>query len=633
MSARTTIPIAPGLWLDDSATASQGRFIACDKVRFRLGRPQTIGGWESVTTQVLSGKCRGLFSWRDNDDAFNIAMGTSEALYVNQGGDHYDITPTSGFTAGLDDGTGGQGFGTGAYSTGFYSEPTSSDYFPMTWSCVSYGQTLLANPRGQTVFQWSNVGTTPAVSLGRTASHTADFTSYADQTAFDVDYTRGTGWTFDAVNDEIDCDGSQAGDSDTTRSVTTVSGKYYRVEVTFTRTAGTIAALGASSVGETASASSGTVWVSFKAAGSSSTVGVRGDLDFAGTVTGLVVYALAAPDECTVITVPQNKRHLVVYGCNEEATDVYNPRAIRWSDFEDLTDWVTSSSNNAGEYVLEGSGAIVGAKEAPFGTFVWTTNDLWFQTYLGAPDQTYEFTRLGNNCGLIGPKAAVVFEGTAYWMAPDGSFWMAATGSPPNRIISPVQQDVSDNLAFVQQAKVYASSIAEFKEVWWHYPDSRDGNENSRYVSLEVGDQTWSGGKLARTAMIDAGAGPSPVAVDDAGSVYYHERGTSANGGNIEWSFETGDIRIASGGVTMMLRGLWCDVEEQRGLANLTVTTKMFPQGEESTSGPHTMAVGQDRVHLRASGNFMRLKFSGNAAPSTFRLGDINADLVTRGTR
>lgn len=631
---RVNLEFSPGLVLDDTGFAvSQGGYVAADKVRFRLGRPEVIGGWESLGVDALSGACRGLLTWRDNSNALNHALGTSSNLYVIVGGDRYDITP-SGLAAGLTDSTGGQGFGTGTYSTGLWSRPSTADFTARTWSMATFGENLIANPNGGTIYRWENDTGTLATSLGRVVEVEDDFTAYADNTALDVEWTRGTGWSMDAANDQVDCDGSQSADSDLKKgSYAHTVGKWYRVEVDFSnRSAGTIAAFGDGNEGTASSETSGTVTVQYRAANASADAGARGDADFVGSVDEVRIIELNAPDSVQVISVPMSKRHVIAYGCNEEADNSVNPRAIRWCDFENLNDWATLSSNNAGEYILEGSGAIVGVKETAYGAFIWTTNEVWFQEFLGAPDQTYQFTRLGTNCGLIGPNGCVVFEGSAFWMSPDGGFWTCPAGGSPTRITSPVEQDVSDNLAFVQQAKVYAATVSQFREIWWFYPD-RETNENSRYVSLQLDEGAWSAGILARTAYLDSGAGPSPLAVDTDGAVFYQERGNSANGGPISWSLETGDVYVDESDRFLMFKGVRPDVEDQQGLASLEIITKDYPQGDETTHGPYAMTAGRDKIDFRASGRIARLKLYGSAAPCRFRLGRINMEIERRGRR
>lgn len=633
--ARVALNIPPGVVEDDTDfTVGQGAWTEADKVRFWRGRPELWGGWELLTTTALNGLCRGLFVWRDNDDALNIAFGTSEELSVYVQGDFFDITPTD-FVAGNEDGIGGRGFGTGAYSVGAYSQPSDEDFWPLTWSFASFGETLIANPRGQGLWQWSNDGSAAAATISRVVEVEDDFTSYADNTALDAVYTRGTGWAMDAANDQVDCDGSQVADSDLERaSYAHTVDKWYRVEVDFSnRSAGSISAYGDGNEGEASSAASGTVSVQYLAANASAAVGARADAGFVGSVDEIRVIELNAPDEVTYMTVtPQ--RQVMVYGCNEEATNTFNPRCIRYGDFETVSDWVTSPSNNAGEIILDGSGALVAARETAYGAFVWTTNELYFREYIGDPAQTYRFTLVGTGCGLIGPNAAAVLGQVAYWMSADGQFWQCPIGGAPVRISSPVQDEVADNIAGGQQAKVYAATLAEFNEVIWFYPDSRDGSENSRGYSYQITDGVWAGPHtLDRTAFIDAGPGFFPVGVDEQGNAYFHEKGLTANGGVITGALATGDIYIAEGGRVAMIRGMWPDIQGQSGQITLTVTVKEHPQGDALTDRTLTIAPGDDRVQWRSSGRLIRMRFSWEDAPMAGRFGQINLDLKARGRR
>ena len=109
---RVPLDIPPGLYSDDTSLATAPRWRDGSNVRFRLGRAQVIGGWESLTSDLLTGVCRTVFNWTDSDAVLNVAFGTHSALQVWVGGGLYTITP-SGLAAGSIDGTGGAGFGTG----------------------------------------------------------------------------------------------------------------------------------------------------------------------------------------------------------------------------------------------------------------------------------------------------------------------------------------------------------------------------------------------------------------------------------------------------------------------------------------------------------------------------------------
>lgn len=153
---RIPLTIPAGINLDDTGFKTDGSAWGnVDKVRFWRGQPQVIGGWETFSGAIIDGVCRTVLPWTDTAGDLNVAFGTNSNLYVFYGGSTYDITPAS-FVAGNINGTGGRGYGTGSYSVGDYSEPSLADYFPLTWSLSNYGETLIANPRGQTIFQWTN---------------------------------------------------------------------------------------------------------------------------------------------------------------------------------------------------------------------------------------------------------------------------------------------------------------------------------------------------------------------------------------------------------------------------------------------------------------------------------------------
>lgn len=163
---RIPVTIPAGIVVDDTTYATgESAWSDADKVRFWRGYPQTIGGWQRVVVgQTLSGVCRTAFPWTDNTGTLDIGLGTNSNLYVYQSGGLYDITPTT-FVAGNVDGTGGLGYGTGTYGTGTYGLASSGSYFAMTWTLSAYGQSLIANPRGQTIFQWNNDVTQKATAL------------------------------------------------------------------------------------------------------------------------------------------------------------------------------------------------------------------------------------------------------------------------------------------------------------------------------------------------------------------------------------------------------------------------------------------------------------------------------------
>lgn len=629
----TPLDIKPGLYLDETAfRVGQGGYVDVSNVRPNNGSIEPIGGWEFLSTTPLDGKCRGIYAWRDNQGSINFAFGTSEKLYVLVGGGLYDITPTD-FVAGNEDGIAGAGYGTGAYGSGTYGGAYSGDLFPMSWSFGNYGEWLIANARGQKIWVWRNDITANAVELApETELYEADFTSYADQTAFDGDWTRGTGWTFDAGDDEADCDGTQTADSDLTYDVTTVARQRYRVTVTFSRTAGAISAIGAGAEGETSESASGSVSVVFIASSTTSTVGARGDSDFIGSVSSVEVETLAAPTSVGFIDVTPS-RQIVAYDCTEEASDTVNPRCVRWCDIEDVTDWTTTPVNNAGEFILRSAGGVICSRYIGDDALVWTDSEVFVRQYLGAPGQTFRFTKLGDNCGICGPNAAAVLGQVAYWVGPDFRFRRAALGGEPEVMAAPIAQAFEDAQVPSQQEKIFLGRLSQYNEIWCFYPHVDDGNECSRYFAYNQTQGKWFAGLMDRTAWRDASPYGYPVAVDADGYAYIHERGRTANGSQLNWHAETGDIRLKNSSELMQLRGMRPDIDDQVGRLTLTLRSRAYPQGDVTDYGPYMVEAGADKVDFRATGALIRLRWEGAATVSFARLGSPVFDMTTRGRR
>ena len=344
--------------------------------------------------------------------------------------------------------------------------------------------------------------------------------------------------------------------------------------------------------------------------------------------------ALAITNAPTVVTfalvTPQ--RQLLAFGCNEEVSTDFNPLCIRGSDIEDNTDWTTTATNNAFEHILDASaGRIVAARLIGPYVAVWTDVSLYLGEYLGDPTQTYRFDRVGDNCGLAGPNAVEVVDSTAFWLAPDRQFRTWTIGGRVELVTPPIGHDFRDNIEWGQVAKVSASALSQFGEVWWHYPDSRDGMENSRYLAVSLQDGTWFRGTLARTATINAGVLQYPLKATYGGMVYSHEYGTDADGAALEWSLTSGDIYIGTADSWAMCRGIWPDFEAQEGDVTLTVSLKPYPQATATTKGPYTLAVNANKKDFLFQGRTAAFTFAGSAAGSFMRMGKPTLDVVLTG--
>lgn len=679
------LEVAPGIFTDDTNFAAAGRWSDGSNVRFYLGRAQTIGGWESLTTELLGGVCRTAFNWTDNIGSLNAAFGTHATLEVWVGGALYDITPTLAYPSAtlannpftVADGsalvtvahpshglttadsivvTGAHGAGRIEPNGTFAVTVLNANSYTFTYSAnADLSKTLANNPLTTT-------NASAVVTVSEPAHKIADGTTITVSGAAAVGGITPNG-TFVAT--VIDANSYKFTFTSGATSAATGGGAAVAVAVPAVGGGSTVSiapqnALGVGAIDGTGGAGYGTGAYGVGNYSEPSTaayyprtwaLGPWGQKLLAN-VRGGAIYEWSnniATPAAPVANSPRQVSHMVVasannaywcfaLGCNEEASGLFNPTCIRHSSVRNNTVWNTSPDTTAREYTLPGGGRIVGGRVMGSNLLVWTDHSLFLGSFQGALNAPWRFDRVGEKCGLIGPNAAVVVGQTAFWIGPDLQFYRYTLGGAVSPQICPILKDFADNLTPAQGDKIVASSIAAFSEIRFDYPDNRDGVENSRYLAANVPllgispDKAWYRGIMSRTAMVDAGPSIDPIGTTAAGNVYWHERGQSADGQSFAWFIETAD-QYLSEDRAMMVRGVWPDIANQIGPVWVTLTSRFKPQGEEVVKGPYGMGVGEAKTDMRANGRLFRVKFAGESAPTYARLGRLAFDVTPTSAR
>ena len=323
-----------------------------------------------------------------------------------------------------------------------------------------------------------------------------------------------------------------------------------------------------------------------------------------------------SPAENIWILMAPVQRQLIALGCNEAVSGTWNPRCIRFSDTQDITDWTPSSSNLAFEYILP-EGYIIGGRFVGPYLFVWTNNSLYMGQYVGSETEVWRFDKLGDNCGLAGPLAVCVDGLTAFWMARDGTLKSAQPGSSPVSVDSPVLREMWANMAVAQADKIVVSTIGRFGELHIFYPDARDSSgtnlENSRSVSVNA-QGVWSKAAIVRTAFVDVGAAPYPIGVN-SGTAYWHEFPT---GSYPSCSIETAAQYLDNAQRRVQVSRFWPDLKDQQADVTVTVYGREEPQGTETTLYTGTATTSTLNLDFIVTTRLVRVKF---ASTSYFRLG------------
>lgn len=87
------ILLKSGVNRENTRYTSENGYYDCDKVRFRQGTPEKIGGWERISTSTFLGVCRSLLAWVTLGAQYLLGVGTNLKFYIENGGSYYDITP------------------------------------------------------------------------------------------------------------------------------------------------------------------------------------------------------------------------------------------------------------------------------------------------------------------------------------------------------------------------------------------------------------------------------------------------------------------------------------------------------------------------------------------------------------
>ena len=613
----------PGIRRESTQYAEEGSWYDTDRVRFRAGKPQNIGGYETKVSATFDGAARDLITWSDNDQFKRAMFGTPQKLYEHNGDTITDITPvstsvtiTNAFTVALSATTvtvtaAGHGRATGDY------------VFFTSVSGPSGGVTIGGNIIfGTSVFQVSVIGANSfAIDVATTASAAQSSASQAT-----VHYLISTGVSNAAPGLGYGAAAWQAG----------------------TSTAGTRAYNEPTSAGATTFSSEITQWsldnwgediLANRRKGSiyvwdadASTTPIR-----AAKVSGATN---STPTTVDSVIVSPNDRHAIALGSNQfnttaSPTGTYDPMIVRWADQEDYTNWVPSVSSTSGEVQLADGTAIIGGVRSRNAINIWTDNALWLQTFVGPPF-TFKFSQMGTNCGLIAPHAAIDYDGRTVWMGFDNFYTF---DGQVKTLDCTVRRYIFDRLDLTNKDKIFAGINSEFKEVIWLYPSTDGSGECDSYVIWSPDENYWTYGSTLFTTFNDKIVFGNTITTGvsvNGNNIYNNEPDGifTANGEAITSFIESADFDIDDGTQLMFLDRLIPDMTLNDGTIKFSITTKQFPEStQETEKGPFSITKSTSKIDLRARGRQGRVRVSCDAANTSWRWGSVRMAMQQDGRR
>ncbi len=479
------LTLKAGINRENTRYTSEGGWYDCDKIRFRQGTPEKIGGWQRISATTFLGVCRSLWNWVTLGSQNLIGVGTNLKFYIENGGAYNDITPiratvtlTNPFET-----TSGSPIVEVTDANGGY---TDGDFVTFSGASAVGGLTLNAE------YQLTET-------------------------------TTANVYTIDA--------GSNASSSATGGGTVTAT---YQINVGPAFVV-PLVGWGASSWGSgtwgigATSTDSIRIW-SQANFGEDLIFGPRdGGIYIWDATNGLTTRAIAltgteVPTSQKLILVSDINRFVFCFGCNELASATINPMLIRWSDQEDATNWLPAATNQSGDLILSNGTQIVAAKQSRQEVLVWTDAALYALQYVGAP-AVWNAQLVGENISIASQNAVAYANGVAYWMGRD-KFYMYDGRTQP--LQCNLRKFVFNDFNEEQYEQVFAGTNESYHEIWWWYCSS-DSNVSDRYVVYNYLEQVWYYGTMNRTAWLDSGLRNYPLAATYSNNLVNHEQGVDDN--------------------------------------------------------------------------------------------------------
>ena len=604
----TKLQFKPGLNTEVTSYSNTSGWRDCDKIRFRFGFPEKLGGWLKYSTATIIGTPRSLHSWRALDASEYMGVGAEAKFYIEEGLGFNDITPLRETTTGEATFAAVDGSATITVTDNSHGAIVG-DYVTFS-SAVSLGGLITAAVLNQEY----KILTVPSANT---------FTFTATATANASDSGNGGGSTVAAYQINV--------------GITTVVGGTGFGAGTFGRgtwgSAATAVAGGGSlrmwrqdNFGEDLvfNIYDGAVYYwdkSVKAA------------TFGRAVT-LSSLDSSAPTIARQMLVSDRDRHVIAIGCNALGSSVQDKLLIRWSDQESATDWTPTTENTSGDLLIGNGSEIVQAVETRREVVIITDMGVHSLLFIGPPF-TFGINQIANGITIRSPNSAVAVGDGVYWMGRDRFYTYDGQVKPlPCPVLDTVFQSFNDE----QGDKVFAGSNSSFGEVIWFYP-SASSTENDRYVIYNYSENVWYFGTIERTAWMDRGLKQYPIGTSTSTYLYNHEQGVDDDGDAMTSYIESSPTDVDSGDQFLSLRRLIPDIDFSKSAdsaskeATFTIKSQRFPGSGFVGTSASTVTSTTNQSNIRARGRSFGLRVETTGLGVSWRLGSPRVEIRKDGMR
>jgi len=614
--------LRPGVNRENTRYTTEGGWYECDKIRFRQGTPEKIGGWEQISDNRFLGVCRALWNWVTLASVSLIGVGTNLKYYIERGAAYNDITPLRVTTAAGD----------------------------VTFAATTGSSVVTVTDTAHGAVEGDFVTFSGAVSLG------GDITTAVLNSEFQI-VTVPDDDTY-TIQTAVAATGADTGDGGAS-----VVGAYQinvGPEIQESATGWSAGPWGSGSWGNTTGLTDALRIWNHSNFGEDLIFGPRGGALYywdasagfpqRGVLVSSLLGASDVPAAHTTLLVSDISRFVLCFGASPLGGTDLDPMLIRWSDQEDVANWTPAITNQAGDLRLSTGSKIVTAIQTRQEIVVWTDAALYSLQYQGPPF-VWGAQTLGDNLSIIGPNAKASASNVTYWMGKDKFY---RYDGRVQTMRCDLRQYIFQNINLLQADQIFASTVEAFNEVWWFYP-SADSTTPNRYVVYNYAEDIWYYGNMTRTAWIDSQIRNTPVAAY-SGRLINHETGYDDGSNNtsvpIESYIASSEFDIDDGNNFSFIWRLLPDITFRGSTStNPSVNMTLLPL-QNSGSGYNTPAsVGGEntrpvtrsttipieqftgQINTRVRGRQMAIKVESSGLGVAWQLGAPRIDIRPDGRR
>lgn len=639
--------LRPGVNRESTTLANEGTWFEMDKVRFRSGYPEKVGGWTTDSGVPLTGLmpptgsywgvARSLWNWVSLAGYNLLGVGTNLKYYIQAsvGGTFYDITPIRDTnTVGSNAFTTVNGSTTVTVNDAAHGADTG-DF--VTISGVAGAVNGIPASALNREFRITVINTatyTITVSAPATSSGTTGAATFAYQISGGPEiFTVATGWGaggWGGVTGSLTPTGwGQSAANGFGNQIRLWSQSNYGQDLVLNPRGGGIY-----------------LWK----VNANPLIYDRAVL-LSSTSPAPYTTDSSCPTVANAVTVSDSSRFVIAFGCNDYGSGVQDPLLVRWSDQENYALWAPGITNQAGSFRLSTGSSIVAHQQTRQEILVWTDAAIYSMQYLGPP-YVWGFQILGDNISIAGPNAKATAANITYWMGLD-KFYMYS--GRVETLACPLRQYIFGNINLQQQYQFFAATNEGFNEVWWFYC-SAGSTVIDRYVIYNHLERIWAYGNLSRTAWLDTPLREHPTAAGYGGQIIYHEDGvddgTTSPASPISAFIQSADANIGDGHnygfVWRMIPDITFDGSTvDKPSVTMTLKPRQNPGSNYSAAASPTVASTQDYsgqrnytvqqfteiVYVRVRGRQMAFRISSDQLGVQWQLGVPSLDIRPDGRR